>query len=177
MANMPKQQKQLIILLGTAIVVIIFFFLLKPVAVGYSTYKDVKAFGVKEEYIGNMQEFQQENFRLEENVKALQENKVRLEQLQQEAADKAQASENDYLNCQEEFNKHKNISSQLVDSLAEEKAEVQQELKSCEDSIGDAGRRICCVERILNNPNIGSYEISNGKIICMEGSNGIEITC
>lgn len=178
---MQSQQRRLWIVLGVAILVIVLFFLLRPAVKGYGVYGDLKDVGVPEEYIGEMGALAAENAAILEDLGILSEREEEIEALLSACSQRTEELGNNFEMCAMDFARHRNVSVQLADSLAAEKAQAQQELRVCEserdETIHDAAQRICCVEKALTDPEIGSYEVVESRIVCRKGEEGEKITC
>ncbi len=174
------------------IVILAAIFLIGPAITGFSTYQKVKGSGLSmddfasdlgklrdqvtekaaslqkcdefsNELFTRMDNFDQQisecNAELQSKITELTQEKERSITLQSEITD----SYEDQLRALREDN----------EDLTEERNDIQEEYDAV---VADAGRRICCTQKVLENADIKYYDVEDNKIVC-KTSEGNEISC
>jgi hypothetical protein len=147
---------------------LILFFVVIPAFKGYGVYKAMKNAGIPEEYLTNMEAFAQAKSEAEGKAESAQSQLSACNNEREELQSSASSQ-------QAEFDRTIDDCIADQEALKAERDEAQERNKEQEQAIADAGRRLCCIERVSDS-SINGYAIENGKIVCVKDG-GAPISC
>lgn len=171
-----KSNKLLWYIIGGAVIaVLLLFTLIIPAIEGYSTYRALKASGVPDKYISNMQGLVNDNNNL----------RAQLTQAQSDlqTANSARTSaEANLSQTQDQVSKDTNALHGIIDMLQQNQTQskeqqdtLQQELTTAQNTLVYSANRLCCIAKYTNDA-IKAYVINDDKVSCVS-EGGTAINC
>ncbi|MBR9700517.1 hypothetical protein GOV11_01485 [Candidatus Woesearchaeota archaeon] len=166
-------------LLAAVALILLIIFVFVPMLKGYGMYRQMKAYGVPEEYLGDMQGLKDKNSGLTSSLDGMTMQRNQLTSSLQESQTTLESTKTSLETCTTNAGKAEKLCQQLSDSLAQEKSDIQADLTSCEDTaegvLADAAKQLCCIKKVFDS-SITGYKIDDDEIECVS-EGGVAISC